>query len=221
MNHLIFDTETTGFYNPKLSPTHQAQARVIQLAAIKLDSELNEVACINTLIKPQPHFVISEGAFSTHGISIEQCNREGREQKEVIAEFDELCRHTENIVCHNAAFDSKMMAVEYKCAGLSKHCYPAWFHDVHGFMVLDGSWKCTMEYMTNLCHLPLSRKGMFGQTYKWPKLIEALTFIGKPFVGREHDGLSDARACAEIYRYLIKQGIIKLPSQPIAEVKLA
>lgn len=210
MNHLIFDTETTGFYNPKLSATHQGQARVIQLAAVKLDSELNEIESLNVLIKPELWYIMSDGAYQAHGISLDKCKKEGIEQKEAFSKFLKLSSDCDALIAHNLNFDLNMFKIEATNANV-----------VYGSETRFNWHYCTMELMTPICRLPHKRNNAFGQTYKWPKLIEALTFIGKPFVGREHDGLSDARACAEIYRYLIKQGIIKLPAQPIAEVKLA
>ena len=204
MNHLIFDTETTGFYNPTEAPTSKLQARVIQLAAVKLDNDLNEIEHMNVLIKPEEWFKISEGAFNAHGISLEKCRAEGVEHKEVFERFHKMREDCQSMAAHNAEFDFNMIDVEYwnlpnKSEGWSapiQTCY------------------CTMTYMTPICCLPHKngRKTMFGQKYKWPKLIEAMNHIGKPFVGREHDGLSDARACAEIYRWLIRNNYIKFLS---------
>lgn len=206
MNHLIFDTETTGFYNPKLSPTSHLQARVIQLAAVKLDNELNEVEHLNVLIKPEEWFTMSEGAFNAHGISLEKCRNEGVSNDTALCFFKILFNDCGALVSHNYEFDSNMLSVEYKERitdnSMVKEC-------------------CTMSLMTPICKLPHKRRNAFGQTYKWPKLIEALNFIGKPFVGKEHDGLSDARACAEIYRWLIKNNYIKFNAQESVENNLA
>lgn len=196
MNHLIFDTETTGFYNPKLAPTHVGQARVIQLAAVLLDDDLNEAAQYNTLIKPTEYYTMSSGAFNAHGISLEQCAKEGREHYDVFNGLSCLLNDNICLVAHNIKFDLSMLKVEFENLNRDKPN-------------LEHQNICTMELMTPICRLPLSRKGMFGQKYKWPKLIEAMTFIGKQFQGREHDGLSDARACAEVYRWLIANGHVK------------
>lgn len=210
MNHLIFDTETTGFYNPKLSPTSHLQARVIQLAAVKLDNELNEVEHLNVLIKPEEWFTIYEGAYNAHGISLDKCRSEGVDRLEAIARLIIMSQDCDVLCSHNFEFDYNMLKVEL--ANSNKKYVDDIFHDWH---------YCTMSLMTPICKVPHKRRNAFGQAYKWPKLIEAMNFIGKPFVGKEHDGLSDARACAEIYRWLIKNNYIKFNAQEYIENNLA
>lgn len=191
MMHLIFDTETTGFYNPKVALTSKLQARVIQLAAILLDDNFKEVTTINTLLKPESHFVIADGAYEQHKINLEMCEKEGRNRHDVLMEFDSMFKQADVLVAHNLKFDCNMLDVEYENESLEQP-------EIHHI--------CTMERMTNICRLPHKRKNSFGQQFKWPKLMEAYMYIfKKPFEGKEHDGYSDAKACCEIYKWLLER----------------
>jgi DNA polymerase-3 subunit epsilon len=205
MNHLIFDTETTGFYNPKLAPDSKLQARVIQLAAVKLDNELNEIEHMNVLIKPEEWYSMSEDAFNAHGISLEQCRLNGLPQIEVITKFHAMRQGCEYLAAHNIEFDFNMIDVEY------------WNlpNKSEGFNAPKQIGNCTMTLMTPICRLPHKRRNSFGQQFKWPKLKEAIARINPSYTFKEHDGLADARACAEVYRWLIRNNILKLPVLPI------
>lgn len=206
MNHLIFDIETTGFYNPRLSLTHPEQGRVIQLAAIKLDSELNEIESFSTLIKPPPNIIMNEGAFKQHGISLEKAHIEGIDLKEALAKFARVTGDNVNLIAHNIKFDFNMLWVEVSSA----YVYPAWDNLMQ---------YCTMELMTPIMKLPHKRRNSFGTQYKWPKLEEAYAHIKGQHPetniiveGGWHNALTDCKATVKIYKYLIYQGHIKFPA---------
>lgn len=195
--HLVFDTETTGFPDSKLSPTHPAQARICQLAAVLLDDRLEEVDAFCHYIKPDG-WQISEGASKVTGITNELCEREGKPLEIVLAEYLLFLGHCDTLVCHNYKFDRKMLDIEL----------------ANGAMVLTKTYKgiCTMEILTPICKLPQLRKNAFGNKYKWPKLTEAYQYLfGEDFDGA-HDALADVRATTRIYKELIKRGHIKIPT---------
>lgn len=195
MSYLIFDTETTGFYNPKLAATAAGQARVAQLAAIKLDKDFNEVGRLNTLIKPNGHWKMSEGAEGVHGISQQDCELRGRELEQVMSEFCGLSVNCDYLICHNFGFDGKLLEIEL--AHLSQ-------------IGMTAIPICTMDLMTPICKLPFATgRPKYGQKYKWPKLEEALSFIGGKVEGTWHDAMTDVLACAEIFKWLVSKGHIK------------
>lgn len=199
--YLIFDTETTGFYNPKLNATSAGQARIAQLAAVKLDANFNEVGRINTLIKPSGHWKMSEGAQGIHGISQQDCELRGRELEDVLNELWELSKNCTHLVCHNQNFDGNLLKIEDECSQY--------------FLTAGTSWwprnsVCTMDLMTPICKLPFATgRPKYGQKYKWPKLEEALSYIGGKTEGNFHDAMCDTLACAEVFKWLIKNNKIK------------
>lgn len=50
--HLIFDTETTGKAQFKLSPAHPTQPHIVQIGAQLLDDEFKVRGEINLIIRP-------------------------------------------------------------------------------------------------------------------------------------------------------------------------
>ena len=196
MSYLIFDTETSGFPNPNVSPKHPAQAHICQLAILQLDSERKELTSTSFLVKPEGKWKVSEGAYKVHGISTEMCEDKGISSKDMLDIYTECHRACHSVVGHNLKFDLAMIGIELEC--------------------MDAGWLgdkkhiCTMEAMTPIMRLPQTRKNAFGKLYKWPKLEEAYNFVTKGGVLDDaHDALVDVRATADILRYLYSAGLIK------------
>lgn len=201
-NILVFDCETTGFYNPKVESTSPLQARVISLGAVLLAPDFTELACLNTLIKPNNWPSINPGAFAQHGLTKQQCELAGMELDEAMEQLITMANDASYKVAHNIEFDNNMLNVEWDHLKQETR-------DKVTFR--DHMEVCTMESMTNICKLPLLRKSMYGGKFKWPKLKEAYDFccpMGAPF--KEHDALADVRACASIFKWMVQQGHYKL-----------
>lgn len=179
--YLIFDTETTGFPSKDLPANHPNQARIVQLAALLLDDKFEERGSIYCLIQPT-NWVISQGAFQQHGITIEECKKYGVELNHAIYLFCQLLNNAEVLIAHNIKFDSQLLDIEFINAGIVSK---------------DYSQFCTMEATTDICKIPSKRGG-----YKWPKLSEAYKhLLGEELIGG-HDALVDVRACAKIFKHL-------------------
>lgn len=211
MQYLIFDTETSGFPSKQIHPTHPAQARVIQIAALLYDEHWNEIKQLYTLIKPPfSDFKIAQGAFDAHGISIERCRSEGRDGFEVIKEFIEMFEQADCVIAHNFSFDDTMLNIELgniKNEALKSAMLDAWEL---------ADYYCTMELTTDIMKLPFTSGRRFGTKYKWPKLSEAYKhFIGKELVG-SHDSLNDCRATAELFKHLLQCKLISLDELRLA-----
>lgn len=198
MKYTFFDTETSGFPFKQLGSAHPNQARILQLAAIQTDEFFKEINRLYTLIKLPQGKKINEGAFKKHGKTWEMCDAQGRKSLEVFTEFNELLRTSNVLVAHNFAFDSTMIDIEFDRNEILQYN-------------VDRAY-CTMELMTSICQLPHKKKNSFGRKYKWPKLIESYKHcFGKEFDG-QHDAMADVNACMEIFRWLIEQKIVKIPS---------
>lgn len=183
MSYLIFDTETSGFPSKGLPREHPAQARICQLAFVYLDENFKCLESYSTLIKPDG-WKISSGAQAAHGISLEDCHREGVPIKEAISIIDHMLRfNASKVVAHNIGFDRQLIDIE------SDLIYN-WFSEKH---------ICTMELMTPICKLPSKR-----MTYKWPKLQEAYKYcFGEEFKDA-HDALADCVATAKVFKWLVE-----------------
>lgn len=189
MRRLYYDTETTGFPAAAGAPLEKCPF-IVQLAAILVDDEQGEVASINFIIKPDG-WTIGEEVAAIHGISTEKAEKFGIPARVAMAAFSQLCRQSDQIVAHNIAFDSKLIAYE-----LDRVAAPNVAASLPQF--------CTMEATTELCKLP----GRYRGKYKWPKLIEAhLHFFGEEFDGA-HDALVDVRACHRVHQHLIQNNLL-------------
>ena len=198
---LLFDTETTGFGNNKLSATHPAQAHICQLAILQLSEELVELSSFICLIHPEDKWKISEGARAVHGITTEDCYIHGVPITHALDTFAKNYEANRIIVGHNLQFDLKMLQIDIEASGIQ--------FKMNG----DKYPICTMEKITPIMKLPHIRKNSFGTQYKWPKLEEAYSFVTKgQSLNGAHDALVDIRATAEILRYLVNNNLVKIPS---------
>lgn len=83
MNYLFYDLETTG--------TDQYFDQIVQFAAVKTDSEFNQVDDpINILCQPRRDVIPSPGAFRTTCIDIEDLQKNGITEFEVSHKVNEL-----------------------------------------------------------------------------------------------------------------------------------
>ena len=180
--YLVFDTETTGFPLKDKPADYPGQARIVQLAALLLDENFKERACLNTLIRPSG-WTISAGAQQAHGITQEDCQNYGVPIEVALKFFDFLLSGTEVLIAHNISFDNQLLNIEYELAGVQRK-------------VTDE--YCTMHKTTNICKLQGKQPGK----YKWPKLEEAYWHFFSEKLEGAHDALVDVRACARIYKRL-------------------
>lgn len=186
MNYLVFDTETSGLPNFKIQC--DTSARIVQMSAILLDEDFEEVACFSTLIKLSDGTKIQPGAFQAHGISEELCEKFGINIESALRMFDGLAEKADKMVAHNLKFDAYLLDTEQTLAG-----YPKFDVIKHGI--------CTMLASTPICKLPGR-----GGNYKWPKLAEVYNiFYPNAPMFDAHDALVDVRATGQVLKYLVQE----------------
>ena len=187
MNKLFFDTETTGLPDYSLTPLAQS-ARVVQLAAILLDSNDFVLQEMSLIIKPV-NFTIPSFLTSIHGISQENADKYGFNVLTVLATFAKMIDHAELFIAHNIKFDSFLLDSEFAKAGMN-------------VSLKDKQHFCTMLASTPLCGL---KQGTTNRP-KWPKVSEASTILlGEQHVDA-HNAMSDLRTTVKIYKHLKKLG---------------
>lgn len=205
MKLLIFDTETTGL--PKTRKPFEDGPdnwpHIVSISWIIYDVEQN---CIDKrrryIIKPMG-WEIPEVVVRIHGINQAKANLQGRELKDVMAEF--MSENIDGFVAHNLDFDYNVVcsAIKYDLelpfTGFSKKKF------------------CTMELSKDICKL----NGQFGK-YKSPKLSELYEYVFKrpPVSSSLHDSLYDTIILTEIVQNCSELRLkMNLPSGLVEDVK--
>lgn len=180
---LLFDTETTGLVRFNLDSQHLLQPRIVSIACILIDDNLQVVQEYSSIVKPHNYTSIEPKAQAQHGISIEQAENEGIDIDIVRGVFIGMLMRADGIVGHNLRFDKIL-------------CEREGFFNATTDRVFSE--YCTMLSLTPICKLAKKK----GNGYKWPKLQEAYFHcFGREFDGA-HNSLNDIRATLEIYKWL-------------------
>lgn len=178
---LFFDTETTGMFDFKASPTASHQPHIVQIGALLTDDLGNDKASIDLIIKPDG-WTISPEVAAIHGITTEIAEACGVPLIVALSAFTNLARCADMLIAHNLAFDSKILTAAF--VRLQRES----FHQTL-------KQHCTMEQATPICRIPAK----WGSKFKWPKLIEAHQhLLGVGFEGA-HSAMVDVLACKRIF----------------------
>ena len=192
MRNLIFDLETTGKVQRKLSPSSPKQPHAVQLAAEVYDDETDQsLVGINLIVRPP--VPIPDEVAKLHGINNEIADRFGVRPVVAVSMFNNLLSIADRIVAHNITFDRFVMECEYRRSE----------KPMAGFVKFPG--LCTMLLSTRICNLPPNH----GFTEpKWPTLEEAYKTLVDPagFEGA-HDASNDIMACRKVYIALRDKGL--------------
>jgi len=185
--YIFFDTETTGF--PRGGSSFDPdQARVCQIAAILADKNLDIVDEYKTVIKPH-NWTISKGAYDTHGISQEECERIGVHSHDALKRFLKLALCSKYLIAHHAKFDRQMLKIE---------C------EVHGEVV--------PEFDRVFCTMLLTKNAVGAHDkngrVKNPSLVDAYKHIFDEDLADAHDAMADTKGCMRIFKHLKEIGKI-------------
>lgn len=199
MLDMIFDTETTKFPEWKLQNDDPEQTQLMQLG-IMLTKGREVILEWDHLIyctqEPAP------GAFGAHGISLAMCQEAGLRLTEAVRFFLHRLSDVDRVVCHNTAFDTKIMLCAIAQANLMLGEDEEKF-SAETFLAKPN--VCTMLSATDIVQIPSPR---FPGKWKWPTLQEAYKFLVDPegFEGA-HSALVDCRACHEVLCSLEERGV--------------
>ena len=189
--YLFFDTETTGLPRSWKAPITDLDnwPRMIQLAYLLSDSDGNRASGGDFIIKPVG-FTIPDEAARIHGISTERAEKEGKDLRAVLQEFQSAVSQAKCLVAHNISFDEKIVGAEFLRNKMEDG--------------LPAKRKiCTMQSATNYCALP----GPYG--YKWPKLTELHCKLFQKGFEEAHNAAADIAATMKCFWELKRLGIIE------------
>lgn len=190
--YLFFDTETTGLPRSWKAPVTDLDnwPRLVQLAFLLSDPSGNRLAGGDFIIKPAG-FTIPAEAARIHGITTERAEKEGRDLRAVLDDFQAAVARTEYLVAHNLSFDEKIVGAEFL-----RNKMPD---------TLQAKVKiCTMQTGTDLCAIP----GPYGN--KWPKLAELHYKLFKEGFAEAHNAAADLAATVKCFWELKRLGRIKI-----------
>ena len=109
-NIVAFDVETTGL-------DHNVDS-IIQLAAVKFDSDFRELDTYCVYVKPENDFTIAEGAFEKHGLTKEFILENGYPSSSVMQQFNEFCKDCDMLSYNGNTFDIRFIVKEMRAAGI-------------------------------------------------------------------------------------------------------
>lgn len=109
-NIVALDVETTGL--------SFASDYIIQLAAVKFDTDFNIIGEINEYILPINHnWKITEEAFGKHGITSDTIYEKGKSLKDVGAEFMKFIEDCDILTYNGKNFDIRMLVKDLRIVG--------------------------------------------------------------------------------------------------------
>jgi len=196
--NLFYDTETTGLIEFKKRSHDPCQPHLVQLAALLMDDEGNEIQSLSVIIEPNGYEIPKE-ASDVHGITTEFAKKVGIPLEDAVRPFISMAKKADQLVAHNITFDNRVIKI-------AKLRLP----DVK-FPEMTATNFCTMNKSKAIVNCPPTAKmiaaGFIGP--KVPKLEECIKhFFDEELVGA-HDALVDVRACARVYYHLKNNNLIE------------
>lgn len=203
---ILFDLETTGLpntKNPRLKfgeyppYTHTAkydEARIVQIAYMVCDKDLNMLSIHQSIIHSRGKFKITN--FSIHGITDEISVAEGKDLHLVLAEFMEVLADADTLVAHNAGFDVNVLKAELHRSGNN-----AMLEEVCRKQVV-----CTMKECTTV----VDARNHWNGKLKVPNLGELYRYATQKPMQKAHNAEHDVRNMHEAIKILLGKGQFKL-----------
>ena len=185
MNEILgFDTETTGLPNWKTPSGGDDQPHIVQLAAMRINEETQEVKqSLDVIIKPDG-WVIPEETIEVHGITQEYAMDVGVPEKTALEMFLAMHEGCSKRIAYNTTFDNRIIRIATKRYSTDE-VMDAW---------KAGKYECAMQMARKAS--PASKPHKLEAAYK--------IFTGKKLVDA-HNALADTQACMEVYFAAKKQ----------------
>lgn len=196
---LFWDTETTGFYDDRLPPDHDAQPFIVQIAAMLCDAEGKSLAGFAFIVDPGigDGVRIPEKASAVHGITEEVAVQFGVSAEYALSAFTHLYQRADAVCAHNAKFDKGVTE-----AAIARHYGRT--------LPLRKPVICTMEASAPVVNLPPTEKMVAAGIMrpKAPKLEECVRHFFNEELDGAHDAMIDVAACRRVYFHLKRMGAI-------------
>ena len=198
MSYIVFDLEFNQAYNNKITEVSESSLKcpfeIIQIGAVKLNDEMETVATLDRLVKPQIFKKLHPFIKEMTGITRNNLNL-SKSFKEVFEEFIALTDNKSTILCVWGTADMRELFRNAKFHGLNTAAIPRRYINLQYYM---------SKYLS-------CEKGVnIG-------LKSTVELLGIPHNNEFHDAYSDAFFTAEIFKRIYSDKIkprIYNPSDP-------
>ena len=199
MKYFVIDCETTGLLDFKLAADDPSQPRLAGVTMIPVDEDLQltDGTTFSALIQPDG-WEISPEITAINGLTTERCAAEGVPIALALDAYSGFVNDGRIAVAYNAQFDLKQIRSELRRLNL-----PDLFEETPNICAMRASKSLNVEKAG-------AKKGGF------PKLSDVYRHFFKKELEGAHTSESDAMACLEVFRELVKIGAV-----PAAEVHYA
>lgn len=193
MSYCIIDTETSGLFDFKLPAHAEGQPRLASLSMIFTTDDLSEITGERRFFVKPDGWEMSDEVTAINGLSTEYLRENGVDISEVLHAYETAVLDGSIIGAFNAQFDTKVMRGELRRAGRDD----------------------LFERTPNVCAMRAAAAVIPGKG-RFVSLKHACGYFGIENVS-PHDASSDAMACLEVMRALLRGGA--LPEPKIAYAK--
>lgn len=199
MKHIVIDLEMN-----KLAKTFKEERtilgrEIIEIGAVVLDEEYQEIGSFKTLVRPQYNDVIEKGISKLTGITTEQV-KNAPVLEEVLQRFFAWCH----------SMDDKILIHEWSDADLEQLTKEITMKKIQlskSDMYLLTGWSDFQKEYGEKLHLD-----------NQVSLKNAVMYAGIDFEGHEHDALDDARNTAELLKIVRTPSLCESALQYVIEV---
>ena len=196
MKLLIFDTETSGLpeeRNLSVLSIHK-WPYILQLAYILYDTSNNEILeYSDNLINIAKDVYISQDSIDIHKITREMCNKDGKDIKEVLNNFNNVLLKADLLIGHNLNFDKNLIIVEFLRNKIN--------HNFNPNNIIKPSY-CTMERGKSICKVTYTNK--YGNIIpKYPKLLELFKYLFNETPEGLHNAMCDVIITLRCYYKMV------------------
>ena len=182
MRIVIFDTETTGLFDPNLPELDIDQPWILQIGAVVLGKDWEITETLNTVVIPAADCVFHQQAMDLHGLTPEVVMEHGKPTRDVLATFRTMCEGADIVATYNFAFDSRVIRTTALRTDPEEFiARPLWSPDTfeHCIMLQAVEW--------------------FGQRVK---LNQCYKRLYDKVLTDAHDAFADTIAATECFRYM-------------------
>ena len=181
MKHVVVDLEMNCLAKEHADKRGICRMEIIEIGAVVLDENFQEIGCFKTLVKPQLNHVIEKRYVKLTGITTEMVA--GAPTFETaLSQFLSWCKslNDEIGIYQWSGADLEQITKEMLLKGIEV--------DEESMALLQG-WKDFQKEFGDTLHLDRALS-----------LKNAVMYAGIDFIGRAHDALYDARTTAELLK---------------------